>query len=330
MELRSLQARLMLLGQDMTTKISTRLLYSLRQLTETLTTLYTDISPTAQADALNLSLKSKVKELPLCRVKFELSCPGKEVAQTFQANPLLPGVILTDQSKFVGIISQHQFLEIMSSSYGPDLFSRRSLNSLYRFTHQEFLTLKGDVQIVEAARYALQRMGKLVYEPIVVELEPEGYGLLSMHQLLLADSQIHQLTCQLLNEQIDKQSKELRKQIEKLASLEQKEKMESLGQIAATIASDIRNPVRWNNSFEALFTYCKEIKEVLLAYESSITQKPSTITELKEQYSLDLLLEYLPKNLRNMGESTVRITKVIGGLQILLDRLITISNGSQE
>lgn len=291
---------------------------------------YTDSSVISQPNTLNLSLNSKVKELILCQVQFECSCPGKEVAETFQMNPLLPGVILTEQGKFAGIISQRQFLEIMSSPYGLELFSRRSLRSLYNFVHQEVLKLKGDVQIVEAARQSLQRTGKLVYEPIVIELEPEVYRLLDMHQLLLADSQIHQLTCQILNDQIDEQGKELKSQLEKISSMEPPEKMAIVGQIAASLSSEIRNPVYWVDTYEYLFIYCQKMSEILLAYESSIIYKSSNIAELEDQCSLDFILEYLPKTLKIMQESSGRMTKLTGSLQILLERLINISDGSTQ
>ena len=245
-------------------------------------------------------------------------------------NPLLPGVILTEQGMFAGIISQRQFLEIMSSPYGLELFSRRSLRSLYNFVHQEVLKVKGDVQIVEAARQCLQRTGKFVYEPIVVELEPEVYRMLDMHQLLLADSQIHQLTCQILHDQIDEQGKELKSQLEKISSMEPQEKMEIVGQFAASLSSEIRNPVYWVNTCEYLFIYCQKISEILLAYESSILSKSSRIAELEDQCSLDFILEYLPKSLKTMQESSGRMTKLTGSLQILLERLINISDGSTQ
>lgn len=297
---------------------------------KTINNSYTDSSVISQPNTLNLNLNSKVKELSLCQVQFECSCPGKEVAEAFQMNPLLPGVILTEQGKFAGIISQRQFLEIMSSPYGLELFSRRSLRSLYNFVHQEVLKLKGDVQIVEAARQSLQRTGKLVYEPIVIELEPEVYRLLDMHQLLLADSQIHQLTCQILNDQIDEQGKELKSQLEKISSMEPQEKMAIVGQIAASLSSEIRNPVYWVDTYEYLFIYCQKMSEILLAYESSIIYKSSNIAELEDQCSLDFILEYLPKTLKTMQESSGRMTKLTGSLQILLERLINISDGSTQ
>lgn len=147
-----------------------------------------------------LSLKSTLQELPLYDFQVEFSCPGKEVAQTFQDDRLLPGVILVEQGKLMGMISRRRFLEQMSRPYGLELFLKRPLYSLYRFASAEVLKIKGETLIVEAARRSLRRPAEELYEPIVVELEAGIYRLLDVHQLLLAQSRIHELTTELLTQ----------------------------------------------------------------------------------------------------------------------------------
>ncbi|MGB7445193.1 MAG: hypothetical protein WA919_29320 [Coleofasciculaceae cyanobacterium] len=277
---------------------------------------------TFEDKTLNLSLQSTLDELVLCNAQVEYSCPGKEVAQMFQTNPLLPGIIIKEQSKFIGMISRRQFLEMMSRPYGLELFSRRSLDSLYRFVNQETLQLKGETQIVEAARLCLQRSDQLVYEPIVVELKSEVYRLLGVHQLLLADSQIHQLTCQLLN----KQSNDLRGQIEKIANLGPQDRISNLRQIASSFASEVKNPVYWLDNLEFLFLYCQQIREILLVQEISTHYTASSLTELKKEFSLDFVLQNFPQTLQNMKMGTERLNKIITGLQVLLERLKNSNN----
>ncbi len=150
--------------------------------------------------ARHLCLESALQELSLSDFQVEVSLPGKEVAQRFQDNSLLPGVILTQQGQFVGMISRRRFLEQMSRPYGLELFLKRPLYSLYRFASTEVLKLKGSVKIVEAVRRSLERSAEMLYEPIVVELEVGVYRLLDVHQLLLAQSHIHELATQLLEE----------------------------------------------------------------------------------------------------------------------------------
>lgn len=275
----------------------------------------------SQLPTVHLNIESKVKELPLYDFQIDNSSPGKEVAQAFQSNLLLPGVILTEQGKFSGIISQHQFLEIMSSPYGLELFSRRSICSLYRFINQDILIIPGELQISEAARRSLQRSNHLVYEPILVEIEPSVYRLLNMHQLLIADSQIHQLTCNLLHEKMNEQTLELSSQIEKLASLNSPQKATDLKEIRASITSEIKNPLYWNQTFNLLFIYCKSLKQMLSDYEALAAQEVSGTSELPAESNKDLILNKLPETLKIMHRDSTRLTKFIAGLQILLKRI---------
>ncbi|MGQ4646114.1 hypothetical protein [Lyngbya aestuarii] len=291
--------------------------------------LYTDSSISSvipSSKNLDVGLESRLYKLPLYDFQVEYSCSGKEVAQKFQDNPLLPGVILTKKGTFSGMISRHRFLEMMSRPYGIELFSRRSLDSLYNFVAPEVLILKGDTQIVEAARCCLRRSEELVYEPIVVEINRAVYRLLDMHQLLLADSQIHQLTCQLLNEQMDEQVKALSNQIEKMSSLSTAERMVSLGKIAPIIASEMKNPAFWADNLEFLFVYCQQIREVLLNCEVNLTQNPTTIVGLAEEGSLNFIVKDFPKTLTTMKTGSEKLYKIVGGLQILLERILNISN----
>ncbi len=275
----------------------------------------------SQLPTVHLNIESKVKELPLYDFQIDNSSPGKEVAQAFQSNLLLPGVILTEQGKFSGIISQHQFLEIMSSPYGLELFSRRSICSLYRFINQDILIIPGELQISKAARRSLQRSNHLVYEPILVEIEPSVYRLLNMHQLLIADSQIHQLTCNLLHEKMNEQTLELSRQIENLASLNSPQKATDLKEIRASITSEIKNPLYWNQTFNLLFIYCKSLKQMLSDYEALAAQEASGTSELPTESNKDLILNKLPETLKIMHTDSTRLTKFIAGLQILLKRI---------
>jgi diguanylate cyclase (GGDEF)-like protein len=193
----------------------------------------------------HLALHSTLKELFLYDFQLESSELGRKVTQAFEANPLLPGVILTERGKFIGMISRRRFLECMSRPFGLEVFSKRSLKELYQFAKTDTLIFPGTTSILAAAKQTLQRSSELgacavfhtpnlmqsaayfppiiptqkltpdlLYEPIVVEIEPEVYRLLDVHQLLVAQSHIHELAIQLINklyQQLEKANEELQK-----------------------------------------------------------------------------------------------------------------------
>jgi diguanylate cyclase (GGDEF)-like protein len=140
----------------------------------------------------NLSLESTLKDLAVVNCQVESSSPAKEVARWFQAHPLLPGVILTENGEFLGMISRRRFMERMSRPYGVEIFAGRQIIALYQIDKIDILILPGIALIVMAAQRAVQRPPELLYEPIVVQLEPQVYRLLDVHQVLVALAQIHQ------------------------------------------------------------------------------------------------------------------------------------------
>jgi len=92
--------------------------------------------------------------------------------------------------------------------------------------------------------------------------------------------------------------------------------MASLGQMLASIAHEIKNPVGCITcNFEFLNNYCEKIIAVLLAYEGEITEKSESLAELKQEFDIEFIVEDLPKILTSMATGSDRLTKIVGGLQ---------------
>ncbi len=253
--------------------------------------------------AQNLHLESTLQDLSLYDIQVNINQKGIILTQFFESNLTAPGVILMEDQKFVGMISQRRFFERMSRPYARELFLGRSLHVFYNVAQMELLLLPGDTPVVEAAQQAIRRSSHLIYEPIVVKLSSSEYRLLDVQQLLIAQSCIHQLATELLRQKTQDQ-------------LIQTEKLASLGQMLAGVSHEIRNPVAsLLGNLQCLSNYYKDLTHVLKLYEQEFPQSSPQIEDYKEEVDLPFIQKDLPEVLDGIQISSERLKSLVNSLR---------------
>jgi signal transduction histidine kinase/CheY-like chemotaxis protein len=151
-----------------------------------------------------LTLNSTLADLPTHDFQVSVTTLGVVIEKEFHYRPDLPGVLITADGQFVGMISRTQFFEWLSRPYGLETFLKRPIKAMWKMISEtesltaerlleKYLVLSGNCSIDQAAELALNRPLSLAYEPIVVNREGGDLRLLDMQVLLLAQSQLFAL-----------------------------------------------------------------------------------------------------------------------------------------
>jgi signal transduction histidine kinase len=270
-------------------------------------------------DQLNLKLESTLQELPVWTIQIETNHPGNELAMLFEEDPLLPGIILTKEKKYVGMISRRLFFEQMSRPYGLGLFAGRPVEYLYNFLQPKTFIYPEDTPIVEATQIALGRSHKQVYEPLVITDKSYQYGLLDFHQLLLANSQIHVLTLNRLQKETEKAriaKADFRYLQHNYSRLLQNDKMIALGQLVAGIAHEINNPMNFiYGNLNYAIEYFQNILYILENYKQELSYADAISKAKEKGIEIEFILEDLPKLLSSMKVGATRVNEIVLSLR---------------
>ncbi len=255
-----------------------------------------------EVNSQTLRLESTLLELPLYDFQADGEYLGTDIAQMFERYPSLPGVILTEQDQFVGMISRQSFLESLLRPFSTEIFLKQPIRVLQSYTPVRPLVLSGNASILNAAQQGFRRSLDRYNDAIVVELEAGVYRLLDARDLQIAYWQIRGIETQVRLERL---------QVEMLQS----DKMASLGRLVDGIAHEILDPVSfiWGN-LSHVADYSRDLLKLIEAYDQH-SLPSQTVNYLKEDIELDYIQIDLPKTLESIKTGADRLSKLANSLQ---------------
>lgn len=142
-------------------------------------------------------------ELPAAECQVPVETPISVVRSQLDANPDLPGFIINDGHRFLGMVSRARLMERLSQPFALEIYARRPVRVMLDEIEGTALLLSGETRIHEAVGNALSRPSEFVFDPIVVAdaASPGRWRLLDIHTLLSAQNSLLRVA----NETIERQ-----------------------------------------------------------------------------------------------------------------------------
>jgi signal transduction histidine kinase len=260
----------------------------------------------------DFGLESTLQELPLYTFQVETtSLTGSDLAEIFEKYPQLPGVILLESGRYVGMISRRQFLEFLIRPLGKEMFFDCHLSIIRSYLSMGVLLLPSTTTILMAMQQSLRRSScgnvqttsGFLAEPIVVYTAPNIYSLLDVQELNIAAWQIRGIETQLRYERTQ-------------SEMIQNDKMASLGRLVDGVAHEILDPVNfiWGN-LTHFGNYSQGLLSLVAAYDAEFPHPSQEIVNFKQDIEFEFLEEDLKKSLASISAGAERLKKLVTSLQ---------------
>ena len=251
----------------------------------------------------DLESESTLQELSMYDFAVETSCTGVSLSKFFEKYPLMPGAILLEEGKYVGMISRRQLLEFLIRPYAQELFFQQPLTILYSYVSKAILLLPDTMPILTAMQLVLRRSPELFTEPVVVQTAPNKYKLLDVQELNIASWQIRGIETQVRHERSQ-------------AQMIQNEKMASLGRLVDGVAHEILDPVNFiYGNLTHVGNYSQDLIKLIAVYEKVLSETSREIQYFKEEIEFDFLEQDMTKALASIRVGAERLKKLVTGLQ---------------
>lgn len=149
-------------------------------------------TPSAQSSS-GSQVAAALEGLALSRISVDWRDEGAAVGALFRERPELPGVIINLPDGGVSGISKQEYLRHMARPFGPEIYNRRPVKLLLDHGAAPLSWMPGATLVEAAAAEILKRPESHRYEPLLTT-DPRGQpGILDVHSVLIAVSQISAL-----------------------------------------------------------------------------------------------------------------------------------------
>ena len=133
-------------------------------------------------------------DLPFFDVRVSDTTHGSEVAQLFEQNPSLPGIIVMHREQFRGMVSRNQFFHRLGRLFGIEVYSSRPITAFLDSLAAPALLVPAESTIQRTAILCLARPIEYVYDPFVVTLKDQPPRLVDFLALILKQTEVLTVT----------------------------------------------------------------------------------------------------------------------------------------
>jgi signal transduction histidine kinase len=131
-----------------------------------------------------------VMELPFSAVQVDAATPGAEVAQLFERNHTLPGIIVMEKNRFRGLVSRNQFFQRLGRLFGIEVYATRPITAFLDSLPVPPLQIAAETTIQNATIICLARPVEYIYDPFVITLPDKPPRMIDFLALILKQTEL--------------------------------------------------------------------------------------------------------------------------------------------
>ena len=127
----------------------------------------------------------------------------KKIVKELEARPELPGVMIIDENRLMGMISRNDCFQKLSRPFSLDLFLQKPVGDLLPHFSTPYDIYEANTLIQDAVSQALSRPKEQLYEPVIVRIGSGTFRMIDFHDLLLGQTVLLQESNQKILQQFN-------------------------------------------------------------------------------------------------------------------------------